>query len=347
MIYINNKIDILSLSKNELSEIIKNNLNAEQFRAVQIYSWIYKGAECFSDMSNISQKHKKIFDESLYIGRLKTAKKLTSSDGTIKYLFELYDGNKIESVLMKYNHGNTVCVSTQVGCRMGCAFCASAFGGLTRNLYPSEMLLQIMAVEKDIGERISNVVLMGIGEPLNNFVNVVKFLELVNSADGLNIGYRHISLSTCGLVDKINELKKINIPITLSVSLHAPNDEIRKKIMPVTNKWSIDELIRSCNDYADYTKRRISFEYTLIDKLNSSAENARELVSKIKDMKCHVNLIMINKIPGKAFFPPNTQDACIFQKTLENNGINATFRRKCGGDIAASCGQLKKSLKYQ
>ena len=360
MDYINNKIDLLSLSKSELREIVKNKFNLEQFRADQIYSRMYsdkinktnKNFDNFSDMSNISEKHKKIFEDAFYINKLTQSKKLVSSiknDGTIKYLFELYDGNKIESVFMRYNHGNTVCLSTQVGCRMGCAFCASAIGGLNRNLLPSEMLLQIMTIEKDVGESISNIVLMGIGEPLDNFDNVIKFLELVNSKDGLNIGYRHISLSTCGLADKINQLKEINIPITLSVSLHAPNDEIRKKIMPVSNKWSVSELLKFCKDYADYTKRRISFEYILIDKLNDSADNAHELASKVKNILCHVNLIPINpttkeiRVSEKNFRPSNPKNAGEFQRILENHGVNATFRRKCGADINASCGQLRKS----
>ncbi|MCL2773880.1 MAG: 23S rRNA (adenine(2503)-C(2))-methyltransferase RlmN [Oscillospiraceae bacterium] len=339
-----NKIDILSLSKNELRDVIKNDfkdINIETFRADQIYSWIYKNIGSFFDITNISERQKKIFDDYFYIGRLKAVKKLVSSDGTIKYLFELHDGNKIESVFMRYNHGNTVCVSTQVGCRMGCAFCASAIGGISRNLLPSEMLLQVMTIEKDVGERISNIVLMGIGEPLDNFDNVLKFLGLVNSKDCLNIGYRHISLSTCGLVDKINKLKEINIPITLSVSLHAPNDMIRKKIMPVSNKWSIDELLKSCEDYANYTKRRISFEYTLIERLNDSVSDAYELASKIKNILCHVNLILINKVAERNFSPPSVNTAQTFQKVLENNGVNVTFRRKCGNDIDASCGQLR------
>jgi len=340
---------MLSFSKNELRDLVKNKFNIESFRADQIYSWIYNkdinitGNIDFESMSNISKIHKEIFEDNLYIGRLKIIKKQVSADGTIKYLFGLNDGNMIESVFMRYNHGNTVCISTQVGCRMGCGFCASATGGLSRDLLPSEMLLQIIIAQKDTSERISNIVLMGIGEPLDNFENVLKFLELVNSKDGLNIGYRHISVSTCGLVDKINKLKEINIPVTLSVSLHAPNDYIRKKIMPVANKWSVEELLKSCREYADYTKRRISFEYILINNLNDSEENAKELAHKIKNILCHLNIILINKVAGKEFSPPDIKKARIFQKILENHGINATFRRKCGGDIDASCGQLRKN----
>ena len=346
---INGKNDILSLSKTELKDLIKNKLNTESFRADQIYSWIYNptsklmGEIDFRDMSNISKSHQKIFGDHLYIGKLEIIKKQISIDGTVKYLFGLHDGNMIESVFMKYNHGNTICISTQVGCRMGCAFCASSAGGLSRNLLPSEMLLQIMTAQRDVGERISNVVLMGIGEPLDNFENVIKFLELVNGKDGLNIGYRHISLSTCGLADKINELKRINIPVTLSISLHAPNDEIRNKIMPVNNKWNVDKILKSCKEYAKFTKRRISFEYILIDKINVSEENAAELAYKVKNILCHVNLILINETPEKNFSPPNIKTAQKFQKTLEDYGINATFRRKCGADIEAACGQLRKN----
>ena len=347
MYIINNKTDILSLSKDELKDLIKNKLNIESFRAEQIYSWLYKYIFDFSEMNNIPKVQQKIFDENLYIGRLEIIKKQISSDGTIKYLFKLYDENMIESVFMKYNHGNTVCISTQVGCRMGCKFCASATGGLSRNLLPSEMLLQVMTIQKDTNERISNVVLMGIGEPLDNFDNVIKFLELLNSKNGLNIGYRHISVSTCGLVNQINKLKKINIPITLSVSLHAPNDNIRKMLMPVSNKYSVDEILQSCRDYANYTKRRISFEYILINNLNDSEKNAAELAFKLKNILCHVNLILINKIPEKNFSPPEIKKAYLFQKILENHGINATFRRKCGNDIDASCGQLRKNNLYK
>lgn len=337
------KIDLLSLSKSELKEIIKDNLKIEQYRAEQVYSWMYK-VNSFAEMSNISVKHKELLEECFYIKRLEIHKKLISKDGTVKYLFDLGDGNKIESVFMKYNHGNTVCISTQAGCRMNCSFCASTIGGLVRNLTPSEMLLQIINIERDTGERVSNIVLMGIGEPLDNFDNVIKFLELANS--GLNIGYRHISLSTCGLVDKIDTLKLRNMPITLSVSLHAPNDEIRSELMPINNKYKINELLKACKSYAEHTRRRISFEYILINNLNDSAENARELASRIKNILCHVNLIPMNRVDKcndgeKGFIPSGRKRAEIFKQTLENCGINATFRRKCGDDVDASCGQLR------
>jgi 23S rRNA (adenine2503-C2)-methyltransferase len=337
----NIKTDILSLSKAELRDLIKNKLNIAAFRADQIYSWIYNGASGFEQMSNISKAHRKIFGENLYIGRLEILKKQTSADGTVKYLFGLHDGNMIESVLMRYKHGNTVCISTQAGCKMGCVFCASAIGGLTRDLLPSEMLLQVMTVQKDMGERISNVVLMGIGEPLDNFDNTIKFLALLNSGDGLNIGYRHISVSTCGLTEKINKLKEINIPVTLSVSLHSPNDEIRSRLMK--NAGGVDNLLKACREYAEYTKRRISFEYILIDGINDSQENARELAAKIRNILCHVNLIAVNKTARGGFGPPDDKKIKIFQKTLGDHGINATIRGKRGEDIDAACGQLRKN----
>lgn len=340
---IGDKTDILSMSADELKEVLETRFGMKGFRAGQIYSWLYKpeARPDFAKMSDIPKADQKILGENFHIGKLNIIKKRISADGTVKYLFELYDGDMIESVFMRYNHGNTVCISTQAGCRMGCVFCASGAGGLSRNLLPSEMLLQVLAAGQDTKERISNVVLMGIGEPLDNFENVVKFLELVNCKQGLNIGYRHISLSTCGLVEKIRKLGELNIPITLSVSLHASDDETRKKIMPAARKWKTDDLLQACREYANLTKRRISFEYALMDKINDSKEDAHKLALKIKNILCHVNLIPINEVPGKEFKPPNGAKAEIFRKTLEAHGINATFRRKCGKDIDASCGQLK------
>jgi len=344
IILIGKKADVLSLSKPELGDFIKTKLGIESFRADQIYNWIYKtGVYDFDRMANIPKAYRKTLDENLYIGKLEILKKQVSSDGTVKYLFGLHDKNTIESVFMRYTHGNTVCVSTQAGCRMGCAFCDSAIGGLTRDLLPSEMLLQVMEIQKDAGERVSNVVLMGIGEPLDNYENTVKFLELINGKDGLNIGYRHISVSTCGIVDKINKLKGINIPVTLSVSIHAPNDGIRDRLMPVNKKWGVKKLLGACREYAASTKRRVSFEYILINGVNDSEENARELALKLKNILCHVNLITLNRVSRGNFSPTDNKKARIFQKTLENCGINATIRRKCGGDINAACGQLRKN----
>ena len=342
---INGKIDILSLSKSELKNLIKNKFSAEGYRADQIYSWVYNalGDIEFAQMGNIPKAQQAIFEDSLCINRLETAKRQASSDGTIKYLFKLYDKNMIESVFLRYSHGNSVCISTQAGCRMGCAFCASAIGGFGRDLLPSEMLAQVMAAQRDTHERVSNIVLMGIGEPLDNFDNVMKFLELANSKDGLNVGYRHISLSTCGLVDKIQKLKEINIPITLSVSLHSANDKTRKKLMPAASKWSVGELLGACREYANFTKRRVSFEYILIDGVNDFAEDADELAAKVKNMLCHVNLILFNEVVEKDFKPPDMKKAQMFKSILEDHGINATFRRRCGRDIDASCGQLRKN----
>jgi len=346
MYLINNKTDILSLSKEELKNLITNKLNIENFRADQIYSWIYNsmGTVDFDQMSNISKAHQKIFEDNLYIGRLKILKKQISSDRTVKYLFGLHDGNTIESVFMKYNHGNTICISTQVGCRMGCEFCASAIGGFNRNLLPSEMLLQIMTAQNDMGERISNVVLMGIGEPLDNFDNVIKFLGLVNSKDGLNIGYRHISVSTCGLVDKINRLKEINIPVTLSVSLHAPNDKIRNLLMPVNRRYSIDKLIEGCKIYTYKTNRRVTFEYALIKGVNDAPDDARELMRKIRGMLCHINIIPVNKTENSEFQPSVKERIMQFEDILTKGGFQITVRRQLGSDIMAACGQLRNSM---
>ena len=339
------KIDILSLSKQELKDYIKNNLsefNIKDFRGEQIYSWLYKDIESFDDMANIPLTQRKIFADRFYINKINLIQKLESKiDGTIKYLFELDDSNKIESVLMRYKHGNSVCISTQAGCRMNCAFCASAIGGLKRNLLPSEMLLQVMNISKDIGERISNVVLMGIGEPLDNFDNTVKFLELVNSSDGLNIGYRHISLSTCGIADKIEKLRKKNLPVTLSVSLHAPNDETRNKIMPINRKWTVDKLLKTCYNYIKTTKRRVTFEYIMLRGINDSESDALELADKIKNILCHVNLIPVNEVPEKKYKASDIKSINRFCQILRKNGVNATVRRKCGKDINASCGQLR------
>ena len=334
-----NKIDLLSLSLGEIRDII-DKLGLEKYRAEQIYSWIYK-VNNFAEMSNISSRHRDLLSEHFYIKNLEIDKKLVASDGTIKYLFELGDGNKIESVYMRYKHGNSVCISTQAGCRFNCAFCASAIGGLARNLSPAEMLLQVINIARDTQTRVSNIVLMGIGEPLDNYDNAVKFIELAGSA--LDISLRRISLSTCGLTDKINELKLKKLPVTLSVSLHAPNDELRSKIMPVNNKYKISGLLEACKDYAEYTGRRVSFEYILINNFNDSEQNARELASRVKNILCHVNLIMLNKInkPGSDLSPPGRKKAEIFAQVLENSGINATFRRRCGDQISASCGQLR------
>ena len=341
------KIDILSLSLEELEdEIIR--LGEPKFRAKQIYSWITKG--CFgSEMRNIPVALQNKLNEVFEFRLPKVNKKLSSQlDGTIKYLFELIDGECIESVFMKYEHGNTLCISSQVGCRMGCKFCASTLAGRVRNLEPSEMLGQIIASTKDTGERISNVVMMGIGEPLDNYDNTIKFLRLVSSENGLNIGLRHISLSTCGLVDKIDRLSKEHLPVTLSVSLHAYDNQVRSGIMPVNNKFPIELLLGACNRYFEETGRRISFEYTLIAGKNDTVEGAIALAKLLKKYikgSCHVNLIPLNEVKETRL--ETSKNVNNFKNKLISLGINATVRRKLGSDINASCGQLRRQSKEE
>lgn len=294
-------------------------------------------------MLNIPAALRKKLDEKCFIANVEIAKKLVSAiDGTVKYLYRLYDGEYIESVLMKYEHGYTVCVSTQVGCRMGCKFCASGLNGLTRNLLASEILAQIIMAGKDNGIRVSNVVMMGMGEPLDNFENSKRFLNLVSDKNGLGIGLRHISLSTSGVVSGIEELSKLNLPITLSVSLHAPSDEIRNTIMPVNKKWNIRELLDACKRYQKITTRRISFEYALIEGVNDSKECADMLAERLKGIMCHVNLIPANPVKENSFKKPDINNIKKFQSFLAAKGVNATIRRTLGADINASCGQLRK-----
>ena len=342
------KTDILSMNKEELTSYIVS-LGEPAFRAKQIWDWLMKGADIM-DMKNIPAALKEKLSENAFVATAKIAKKQVSADGTIKYLYEMYDGEKIESVFMRYKHGNTICISTEAGCPMGCAFCASTLRGLSRRLLPSEMLSQIISTEKDTGERISGIVLMGIGEPLDNYDNVMKFLRLVGSPDGLNIGYRHISLSTCGLVDRIGKLAEENFPITLSISLHAADDETRSSLMPVNKKWNIAELLTACRAYFAKTGRRISFEYTLIQGKNDSREQAEKLAvllnralrTRTETMPIHVNLIPVNEVEETGFKRAGAQAIKQFAATLEKNGIRATVRRRLGADINASCGQLRR-----
>ncbi len=337
-------IDLKDLSFEELCELIKD-AGEPKFRAKQIFSWLHKGVTSFDEMTDISKKTREKLSEIAYVSTLKIREKYVSKiDKTTKYLFELPDGNCIESVVMYYKHGISICISSQVGCRMGCAFCASTIGGLYRSLTAAEILNQVIFAQKDIGERISNIVMMGIGEPLDNYDNVLKFLNNVNHKDGLNIGYRHISLSTCGVVDRIYDLAEEKLPITLSVSLHAPNDEIRDTIMPINKRYNIAELIKACKDYINITTRRISFEYSLISDVNDSVENAKELAALLKGMLCHVNLIPVNKVKERGFEKGTKAQIEKFQNTLTLLGINATVRRELGSDISASCGQLRKKL---
>ena len=330
--------DIKSMTKEEIALELAE-IGQPKFRAKQIYEWLSKGVDSFDEMTNLSKDLRNALSEKYILTSAKIERKLVSQiDGTVKYLFSLYDGEKIESVVMSYHHGYTICISTQVGCRMGCVFCATGMNGLKRNLFPGEMLSQITAAEKDLNIRISNVVLMGMGEPLDNYENTLKFLQLVNDDEGKNIGARHISLSTCGLVDKMYDLSNEKLQITLSVSLHAPNDMLRSEMMPINNKWNIEKLLTACKDYTESTKRRISFEYTVVDGVNDSEECAKELAKRLKGMLCHINLIPLNTVSGKEYKP--SQNSKKFCELLNNMGINATIRRTLGSDINASCGQL-------
>ena len=335
-------MNLKNLTLPELAETIKA-LGQPPFRAKQVYSWLHKGVRSYEEMTNLPKNLRDRLGENYPIQAPTVVRRQESrKDGTIKYLWQLSDGNCVETVLMRYHYGNTVCISTEVGCRMGCAFCASTLGGLVRRLEPFEMLDQVLFTQVDSGLPISHIVLMGIGEPLDNFDNVMRFLELVNSAEGMNISMRHISLSTCGLVPKIDELAKRNLQLTLSVSLHAPNDGIRDTIMPVNKLYPSQELIDACRRYYEATSRRISFEYAMIGGVNDSRENAKELIKRMKGLPCHFNLIPLNHVEESPLKPSTREAVAAFQKTLESGGIPATVRRTLGGDIDASCGQLRR-----
>ncbi len=338
------KYDLLDMTIEELEEKLLN-VGQEKYRARQIFQWVNKGVKSIDDMTNLSKDLRQSLKDNFYIGCLAISKKLVSKiDGTAKYIFELADGNLLESVLMEYKHGLTACISSQVGCKMGCKFCASTGIGYVRNLSAGEILDQIISIQKDAGKRISNVVIMGVGEPFDNYENVLKFLRLVNHKDGLNIGYRHISVSTCGLVPEILRLSKENIPITLSISLHAPNDRVREILMPINKVYSIDKLVEACKIYTEATSRRITFEYAMIAGVNDSRENASELSRKLKGMLCHVNLIPINSVDGTGFTKSSRQQIEMFRSILEKFGIETTVRRELGSDISAACGQLRRSM---
>lgn len=338
------KTALLDFSLDELKEYIKE-LGEPAYRAGQIMSWMLRGVE-LDDMTNLPAALRARLSESAEVGVPTVARRLVSSiDGTVKYLFRLSDGQCVESVVMKYEHGNTICVSTQVGCRMGCRFCASTIGGLVRHLRPGEILGQVIAAQRDTGERIDGIVLMGIGEPLDNYNNVIKFLRLVGSPDGLNIGYRHISLSTCGLADRIPRLAEEHLPITLSISLHAVSDNERSEIMPINRRFNIDTLLCACRDYFDKTGRRISFEFTLIAGKNDDSVHAARLASLLHryfgSEPCHVNLIPVNEVKEREFRrSPRSRQFC---EELCRLGVNATVRRHLGADINASCGQLRRA----
>ena len=343
---ITEKTDILSRTKEEISALLSG-WGEPRYRAGQIFSWLHRGAS-FDEMSNLPAKlRQRLAAECAILTPVIDRKLVSAKDGTVKYLFTLHDGQRIESVFMRYHHGNTVCISSQAGCRMGCRFCASTVNGLSRGLLPSELLGQVLAVRRDTGERVSGIVLMGIGEPLDNYENVLRFLRLVGDPEGLNIGYRHISLSTCGIVPKIRALAEEDLPITLSISLHASSDAVRSAIMPVNRKYNIDALLSACKDYFAKTKRRISFEYTLIGGKNDREADALALASllrsRLDNMPLHVNLIPVNAVKESGFHAPSAAEAQRFADLLTKQGITATVRRKLGSDIDASCGQLRLS----
>ncbi len=339
----NTLADIKSMTLSQLTDLIVQN-GYPRFRAKQIHDWLVKGVANFDEMTNIPRNLREFLRASCYISVANIAKKLISRyDRTVKYLFSFNDGECVESVVMRYRHGYSICISTQVGCKMGCTFCATGKSGFSRSLTPSEMLNQIESAQSDLGIRISNVVLMGMGEPLDNFDNTVKFLKLVSSDDGLNIGMRHITLSTCGIVPKIYELADLHLGITLSVSLHAPNDEIRQKTMPIARKYSMEELLQACRDYFKITGRRVTFEYSMIHGVNDSDDNARELAQKLSGMCCHVNLIPVNTVQGTGYIRSNIERQQAFVRILSEKNIAATVRRTLGSDINASCGQLKRN----
>jgi len=344
------RADLLSLLPAELEELMLS-VGEPKYRAKQIFTQLHRGLTP-SEMTNIGKKTVDKLNEVSFCSLPTVAKKLVSAiDGTIKYLFRLTDGNSVESVVMKYKHGNTICISSQVGCRMGCKFCASTIGGKVRDLLPGELLGQIIMAQKDCNERISNIVMMGIGEPLDNYDNVTKFLRLVNHEDGLNIGYRHISLSTCGIPKKILELATLDLPITLSISLHASDDKTRSEIMPVNNSYNIDSLLSACREYYRSTERRISFEYTLISGKNDSKAQATQLANLLNSrlrtkndtMPIHVNLIPVNEVRENGFTRSSQKAISEFAAELEKRGLRATVRRKLGSDINASCGQLRRA----
>ena len=333
-------IDIKSLTIEEITDLLRT-WGEPAFRGRQVFTWLHRGVTSFEDMSNLSKALRQKLAEACYITAPTVARRQESAlDGTVKYLWRLGDGNCIETVLMQYHHGNTVCISSQVGCRMGCAFCASTIAGKVRDLTPSEMLDQVLFTQLDSGRDISNIVLMGIGEPMDNRENVLRFLELVNHPEGMNIGMRHISLSTCGVVPGIDALADLNLQLTLSVSLHAPDSETRSRIMPVNKAYDVEELFAACHRYFQKTGRRISFEYAMIDGVNDNDWQADLIAKRIKGMPGHVNLIPLNDVVESPFKP--SRRVAAFQKRLESHGITATVRRSLGGDIDASCGQLRR-----
>lgn len=334
--------DILSMTLEEMTNSFAD-MGIQKFRAKQVYEWLHRHLACdYSEMTNLPKSLRDELTEKLPLYNCKIAKKQVSKlDNTVKFLFKLHDGDFVESVVMKYKYGYTICVSSQVGCKMGCAFCASTLGGFKRSLLPGEILSQLYRAQKELGERISHIVLMGMGEPLDNFENVMRFIALITDEKGLNISMRNISLSTCGIVPKVEDLLKRRMQLTLSISLHAPSDELRSRIMPINKRYNVDELLTACRKYAAETSRRISFEYAMLSGVNDSDECAKLLASKLKGMLCHVNLIPVNEVAESPFKPSPPERVERFVSILGKNGINATVRRKLGSDIDASCGQLR------
>lgn len=337
------KVDIKSMNMEELVRFIEA-LGEKKFRAKQIYEWIHiKHAASFEEMTNISKKFAQLLEEKCTLTVLgQVDVQISKIDGTRKYLFALEDGNVIESVLMRYKHGNSVCISSQAGCRMGCRFCASTLDGLVRGLTPAEMLDQIYRISKDTGERVSNVVVMGTGEPLDNYENLLRFIELLTDEHGLNISQRNVTVSTCGIVPKIRELADQKLSITLALSLHASNQKKRLELMPIANKYDIHEVIEACRYYFEQTGRRVTFEYSLVGGVNDSKEDAEELLQLVKGMNCHINLIPVNPIKERAYVQSNAQVIAAFKNRIEKAGLNATIRREMGRDIDGACGQLRK-----
>lgn len=337
------KIKLKDFSKQELEEYIVS-LGEPKFRAKQIYKWLYEKISDFDEMTNIPKTLRERLKEECVINTLIIEKRFVSRlDGTRRYLLKLGDGNYIESVLMKYKHGYSICVSSQVGCAMGCKFCASTIGGKRRDLTPGEIIDQIITVERDLGERISNIVMMGVGEPLDNFENVTAFIKNVNDPDGMNIGQRHITLSTCGIVPRIYELADMRLQITPAISLHEADNEARSRIMPINRKYNIKELMKACRYYTEKTGRRITFEYTLIKGVTDGPAAAEKLAALLRGMLCHVNLIPVNAVEGTGFSPSDSGGVEEFLNGLNARGISATVRREMGSDISAACGQLRAS----
>lgn len=336
------KTDIKSMDLQELQAFVEK-LGEKKFRAKQLYLWMHqKLVKDFEKMTNLSKSFREKLQQECTLGGVAIAREqISKKDDTRKFLMELSDGNMVETVLMKYHHGNSVCVSSQVGCRMGCRFCASTVGGLTRSLATSEILDQIYEIQRHIEERVSNVIIMGIGEPLDNYENVIRFIRMLSDENGLHISQRNITLSTCGLVPKIYDLMKEELTITLAISLHAPNDEIRRQMMPVADSFSMKEILEACRAYIGETGRRVTFEYTMVQGTNDSRENARELASRLKGMLCHVNLIPLNAVKGRMGSRSVPENIRQFQMELEKHHVNVTIRREMGSDIDAACGQLR------